>query len=56
MASQIKADYNLKDNWLENLIEEIIHKINTGRTDLHTGNIGVTNYGQLRFFDPVFVE
>jgi hypothetical protein len=44
----------LKSNWLELYIEEILMKYLTGRTDLHMGNLGVTNYGELRYFDPAY--
>lgn len=44
----------LKDNWLELYVEEVIMKYLTGRTDLHMGNIGVTHYGELRYFDPAY--
>lgn len=46
----------LNDNWLEVLIEEIIMKYLTSRTDLHTGNLGVTNHGEFRYFDPAYRE
>jgi hypothetical protein len=45
---------SLKPNWLPLYIEEIIMKYLTGRTDLHMGNIGVTSYGELRYFDPAY--
>lgn len=51
----INDNLSLKENWLSLLIEEIIYKNISERTDLHLGNIGVTHYGELRFFDPVFI-
>ena len=45
---------NVKSGWLEKLIEEMVHKYATGRFDLHSGNIGLTNYREFRFFDPSF--
>ena len=54
------ADYitnegtELKPNWMNLLIEEIIMKYLTGRTDLHANNIGITGNGELRYFDPSF--
>ncbi len=45
---------NLKPNWLELYVEEVIMKYLTGRTDLHMGNLGVTNYGELRYYDPAY--
>lgn len=44
----------LRKDWLEKLSEEILIKLITGRADLHLGNIGITDQGYLRFFDPVF--
>lgn len=44
----------IKSNWLETLAEEIIFKRMTNRTDLHTGNIGFTGFGDFRYFDPVY--
>lgn len=43
---------NLNKKWLASLVEEIIMKYLTDRADLHTGNLGVTNYGEFRYFDP----
>lgn len=43
---------DLKDTWLESFAEELIMKYLTSRTDLHMGNIGITNQGELRYFDP----
>lgn len=44
---------SLKPTWLKSLTEEIIMKYLTGRTDLHLGNIGISN-GEFRYFDPAF--
>jgi len=44
----------LKSNWLQSLAEEFIVKYLTNRKDLHTGNIGLTDYGDFRFFDPSY--
>jgi hypothetical protein len=49
-VSQTIKDIN--PNWLPLLAEEIIMKYLTGRTDLHLGNLGLTGYGELRYFDP----
>ena len=48
----IFSTVELREDWLKNLIEEIIFKYVTGRTDLHLGNLGVTSYGNFRYFDP----
>jgi hypothetical protein len=45
---------HLDKMWLEQLIEEVITKYLTGRTDLHMGNIGLTKYNVFRYFDPVY--
>lgn len=55
ILNQFKNKLNLKNNWLELYVEEHCLKYLTGKVDLHTGNIGISN-GQLKFFDPVFVE
>jgi len=46
----------LNPNWLQLLIEEITIKYLTGRGDLHAGNLGLTNYGVFRYFDPSFID
>lgn len=45
---------SMKDNWFELLVEEVIMKYVTGRTDLHVGNIGITENGEFRYFDPSY--
>lgn len=54
IISKIEQDIPVKGNWLQIYIEEIIMKYLTNRTDLHMGNLGVTPYGQLRYYDPAF--
>jgi hypothetical protein len=44
---------DLQEDWFPNLIEEVIMKLITNRGDLHRGNIGVTQAGYFRIFDPV---
>lgn len=44
----------LKPNWLELYMEEVLMKYITGRVDLHMGNLGITEYGELRYFDPAY--
>lgn len=45
---------DLSKDWLPSYIEEVCMKYITDRVDLHMGNLGVTNYGKLVYFDPVF--
>lgn len=52
LISKINEAYSLHENWVDLLIEEFIIKKITGRFDLHSGNVGITNNGQIRFFDP----
>lgn len=51
---EIEKTFNtrLRQNWLSVFIEEIIVKYLTSRTDLHTGNVGITSSGYLRYYDP----
>lgn len=51
---KINKTLSLHNDWLELLIEEFLIKKITRRTDLHSGNIGITNNGQLRYFDPQY--
>jgi hypothetical protein len=53
IEEQAKSN-NLKQNWLAKLTEEIIWKILTKRTDLHSGNLGITPNGEFRYFDPAY--
>jgi len=48
--------FKINHNWLYKLIEEMLWKYATGRNDLHGGNIGVTSFGDFRFFDPAYLE
>lgn len=43
---------NINEDWLKSLIEEISIKYLTGRGDLHHNNLGLTNFGLFRYFDP----
>jgi hypothetical protein len=52
----IETHNALNPNWLKYFIEELIVKYLTARTDVHIGNLGITNSGQLRYFDPVYNE
>ena len=53
MADQVDEEMttNLRPSWLPSLIQEVLMKNVIGRIDLHMGNIGVTSYGEFRFFD-----
>lgn len=46
----------VRQDWFERLVEEMVVKYATGRTDLHMGNIGLTGNGLMRYFDPAFME
>jgi hypothetical protein len=48
------SEIELKTNWVDKLVEEFISKVLTGSNDLHPGNIGITNNGEFRYFDPNF--
>lgn len=49
----IKDEYlNLRSDWLERFVEEVFDKVATERGDLHMGNLGITGYGTLCFYDP----
>jgi hypothetical protein len=48
----IERELKLKSTWLKSFIEEVLMKYLTNRGDLHLGNLGITNYGDLRYFDP----
>jgi len=49
-----KEHNKLSDGWLKDFIQEFLFKLLTNRDDLHSGNVGTTNYGKLKFFDPVY--
>lgn len=53
---KLQKRLKLNPNWLRSLIEEIIVKYISGRTDLHLDNLGITGYGELRYFDPAYGE
>lgn len=51
---KVESGHNMKKDWLNKIIKEIIFKDATGRRDLHMGNIGITSQGELRYFDPSY--
>lgn len=52
----LEDNLDLKTGWLKTLAEEILLKYLTGRTDLHLGNLGITNNGEFRYFDPAYED
>ncbi len=44
----------LSEDWLQHFVEEVMIKYISGRGDLHMGNIGITSYGKLKYFDPAY--
>ncbi len=46
----------LRPGWLPLLAEEIVIKFITGRGDLHIGNLGLSNQGEFRYFDPSHMD
>jgi hypothetical protein len=48
----------IRKDWLNVLIEDMITKYITGRTDLHAGNLGISNRGggSVIYFDSAFRE
>lgn len=51
-----KKNVILKPTWFLSLIEEMLMKYLTSRTDLHTGNLGLSQSGEFRYFDPTFKD
>lgn len=43
----------LDEDWIKSLVYGIVIKLATGRADLHSGNIGISNK-ELKYFDPSF--
>lgn len=43
----------LDEDWIQSLVYGIVIKLATGRADLHSGNIGISNK-ELKYFDPSF--
>lgn len=52
--SAIENELEVRSTWLQSLAEELLMKYLTGRTDLHLGNIGLTGYGEFRYYDPAY--
>jgi hypothetical protein len=51
---EVENGVEVRETWLQSLAEELLMKYLTGRTDLHMGNIGLTGYGEFRYFDPAY--
>ncbi len=54
----MRSRIDVRNDWLKILIEDMIVKYITNRTDLHAGNIGISNRsgGTLIYFDSAFEE
>lgn len=55
-VDRVEGNLKLKPDWLKLFAEELIMKYLTSRTDLHMGNLGVTQQGELRYFDPAYSD
>lgn len=53
---RLESTNDLQNDWLIKLIQEILFKLISGRRDLHSGNIGITNNGYFRYFDPAYLQ
>lgn len=56
VIKNIENNVELKPSWIADLIEEMMMKYLTGRSDLHLGNLGLGRHGNLRYFDPAFSD
>jgi hypothetical protein len=58
VSKSINKHVNIRKDWLNILIEDMIVKYITNRTDLHSGNIGISNRGggSLIYFDSAYKE
>jgi hypothetical protein len=45
---------NLKQEWMQDFVEELLMKYLTGRGDVAIRNLGIAQNGALRYFDPSF--
>ena len=50
-----KSGVKLQPDFMEKFIEEIVIKALTGRVDFHYGNLGITNNGYIKCFDPAYM-
>jgi hypothetical protein len=48
---QIRETLNLKEDWFEKYIEEVLIKILTKRYDVAMRNLGITTEGYLKYYD-----
>lgn len=56
LIEKFEQEHNLNPKWLQLFVEEIVIKMITGRTDLHTGNLGLTKQRTIKYFDPTHFE